>query len=119
MKQKRKKLTFQLLLLTVIIGLIAIAGTVFVIYKAASKSYLDAKNDMITKDLKRIYEDMGNSVQALQWFTGYLKEHPDSVGGELSDEEYNYLFNEYYPAVNEKSSEEISEYTSKLPEESS
>ena len=89
-KKRNKKLLRQVgfIVAVTFILIILIAGTL--LYICCKSLYLEAKNDMIDRDLMRISDNL-TSLRAFDWLLEYCKEHPDEVIMDTAEEEGDLL----------------------------
>ena len=91
MKVKRKvsRLSVQLISMTAVIFVLGTVIGAFMLYKGSRDMYLEAKDEMISNDLKELGNNIENNMH-LDWLMDYISEH-GSVDGDLSVEEDNEL----------------------------
>ncbi|MBR6044978.1 MAG: HD-GYP domain-containing protein [Ruminococcus sp.] len=115
-KKRIHKLSFQLILMTVILFVIGTAAGAVALYSGGRDLYLRAKNDMIERDLKDLYKNVSSNV-SVGWFIDYCRQNSDYTE-ELTlreDEMYNNYFSEIYGEIS--GPEERSERMRKLSPE--
>jgi len=85
--KKGRTLLFRVGILTAVFFsvLIVVIGTV--VYAGTTNIFLNAKNEMIDRDLLRV-KKMVDDIPMISTFIEYWKEHPHRMRGELTDQEY-------------------------------
>ena len=84
-KSKVRKLSVQLIGMTVALFVIGTVIGAIVLYKGSRDMYLEAKDEMISYNLR----ELGNSIESsmhLDWLIDYVNQH-DDFNGDLTDEE--------------------------------
>ena len=89
--RKRLLLQVALIVFAVFILVMLLSGTL--IYKESKDIYLHAKNEMITKDLNDIRENVMR-IHNFAWTLEYVREHPAEISEKVED--YNYIGGESY-----------------------
>ena len=92
-KPRNKRLLFRVALIVLAIFLVIILMVGTLIYHSSKTLYLEAKNDMITRDLTRIR----NSVQWGQetpWMLEYCETYPDEIKAQVDEDDYR-LYEEF------------------------
>ena len=97
-KSKVRRLSVQLISMTVAIFVIGTVIGAFVLYKGSRDMYLEAKDEMITYDLDQL-EDFLNNTVCIDWLGEYIREH-DDYAQLLDPDDYDTM------------NEQIPEYTS-------
>ena len=85
-KTRKKKLLIEVGIIVLLIFTVMTLVTGFLLYRGSKKLYLEAKNDMIDRDLLRIRKDNMN-LMALDWVLDYAEEHPDAIKKPITDED--------------------------------
>ena len=91
MKGKRKIL-FQIGIVVFVVFFLIIVITEYVVYSQNTNIYLTAKNEMINKDLETIEENLYavTTNKIVEYIAGDTK----NINGELSDTEYEWLYDQ-------------------------
>ncbi|MCR4847033.1 MAG: PP2C family protein-serine/threonine phosphatase [Eubacterium sp.] len=91
MKGKRKIL-FQIGIVVFVVFFLIIVITEYIVYSQNTNIYLTAKNEMIDKDLETIEENLYavTSNKIVEYIAGDTK----NINGELSDTEYEWLYDQ-------------------------
>lgn len=94
-KEKGKriiKLRWQIGLILTAFYLIFTVSSVSIIRYSSTNTYLTAKNDMMLRDTKRIYQFYFNDEDLTLWLLKFWQSHPDEVQEELTVEEDKIAF---------------------------
>ena len=91
MKGKRKIL-FQIGIVVFVVFFLIIVITEYVVYSQNTNIYLTAKNEMINKDLETIEENL--YAVTTNKIVKYIAGDTKNINGELSDTEYEWLYDQ-------------------------
>ena len=94
-KTRKKKLLIEVGIIVLLIFTVMTLVTGFLLYRGSKKLYLEAKNDMIDRDLLRIRKD-NMDIMALDWVLDYAEEHPDVLKQRITEEDESL----FYEAIN-------------------
>lgn len=96
-KNKVRRLSVQLISMTAILFVIGTVIGAIVLYKGSRDMYLEAKDDMISYDLKELGSSVEKNVH-LQWLLDYISKHDDYTAETTEEEEMQISdeFPEYY-----------------------
>lgn len=96
-KNKVRRLSVQLISMTAILFVIGTVIGAIVLYKGSRDMYLEAKDDMISHDLKELGSSVEKNVH-LQWLIDYIGKHDDYTAETTEEEEMQISdeFPEYY-----------------------
>lgn len=84
--KRNKKLLRQVGVIVTVIFILIIVTAGSLIYVSCKSLYLEAKNDMIDRDLRRIRENL-SGLSAIDWMLEYCKQHPEDILIDASEEE--------------------------------
>ena len=106
-QNKKGQLQFQ------VVGYIVFIFTIFsligiaLMLNSSTTAFLDAKNDMIKRDLSRATEYI-EQTKGLEWYLDFWLAHPDEVSAEQTDDEITLITeNEFYFETDEATVEHL------------
>ena len=83
--QKPHKLSFQLIIITVLLFTVGMAVSSVALYYGSRNIYLEAKNDMISYDIEDLKINLDSRL-CTEWLTEYMLEHDDyKIGTQPGD----------------------------------
>ena len=110
---KKKKLLVQVGVLIAIFFVVMLAAGGFIIYGGSTTMYLNAKNEMIDRDLLRM-RDFVESVPGISSLLDYWRDNPDDTVRELTEEEtekgYEIYAGEDWYGLTDETFEQINDY---------
>ena len=86
--KKKKKLLVQVGVITAVFFTVLLILVGFVVYTGTSTLFLNAKNEMIDRDLLRV-KKLVEDIPMFSTLAEYWIAHPEDMKRELSEEEYN------------------------------
>ena len=104
MTRKRKRLLIQVGVITLVFFMLIVAVLGTVIYVGSTAMYLNAKNEMIDRDLIR-NRDSVLDLSAVSVLLDYWREHPENIRREITGEEREAGGNVY--AIEEEITDEV------------
>jgi len=110
---KNKKLLVQVGVLIAVFFAVIIAAVGFVIYAGSTTMYLNAKDEMIDRDLLRV-RDFIEGVPGISSLLEYWRDNPYDTVREMTDEEmekgYEIYTDEYWYGITDESFEQLNDY---------
>ena len=119
MKKRRRRLFYQAAAFMLLFYILAAAISMWSMYLGSTRTYLDAKNEMIQRDLEQFIKTYISEETCPQypWLFRYVREHRDEIPMEeefrFDDTDYDY--DQIYGGLDEFDPEIISERYSKAP----
>ena len=86
--KKNKKLLLQVGTVSILIFIGSLVFVLFELFLLNRDAYLTAKEEMIDRDLIDIRENILDGSPRMEWFLSYIREHPEDMKREPTNEEY-------------------------------